>query len=42
MALKFYRLYKIDRDNETAVEESFDNLSNIERYVGQVIETMVR
>lgn len=38
MTLKFYRLYKIDRDNETAVEESFDNLSNIERYVGQVIE----
>lgn len=38
MALKFYRLYKIDRDNDTAIEENFDNLANIENYVAQVIE----
>ena len=38
MALKFYKLYKIDRDNDAAVEENFENLSNIENYVAQVIE----
>lgn len=40
MALKFYRLYKIDRDNDTAVEENFENLANIENYVEQVIESI--
>lgn len=38
MALKFYKLYKIDRANDTALVESFENTENIERYVIQVIE----
>ena len=38
MALKFYKLYKIDRANETASAETFENLKNIENYVSQVIE----
>lgn len=31
MALKFYRLYKIDRDYDIAEKDSFENLANIER-----------
>ena len=38
MALKFYKLYKIDRANDTALVESFENTENIESYVIQVIE----
>lgn len=38
MALKFYKLYKIDRAYETALAETFENLENIENYVSQVIE----
>ena len=38
MALKFYKLYKIDRANDVALAETFENLENIENYVSQVIE----
>ena len=38
MALKFYKLYKIDRANDTALVENFENTENIESYVIQVIE----
>ena len=38
MALKFYKLYKIDRANDVALAETFENLENIENYVAQVIE----
>ena len=38
MALKFYKLYKIDRAKDNASAETFENLVNIENYVAQVIE----
>lgn len=38
MALKFYKLYKIDRANDVALAETFEKLENIENYVSQVIE----
>lgn len=33
MALKFYKLYKIDRAKDNASAETFENLVNIENYV---------
>lgn len=38
MALNFYKLYKIDRANDTALAETFENMENIKNYVAQVIE----
>ena len=38
MTLIYHKIYKIDKDQDNALVENFENQQNIEEYVQQVIE----